>query len=149
MCKFNNLLSTWFWARILSRHSLIFELENCRNLMCSWILITGDYSAEKLLQMVALHLDATYAECNMWKEFASCFLKLSLSEEDRISTCFAGNGETLQGQSKNFNRKPVIVAESVMGKEWILRCRWWQTRHFSQSILVSEFEAGISSHLIF
>lgn len=102
----------------------------------------GDYSAEKLLQMVALHLDATYAECNMWKEFASCFLKLSLSEEDRISTCFAGSGETLQGQSKNFNRKPVIVAESFMGKEWILRCKWWQTRHFSQSILVSEFEAG-------
>lgn len=102
----------------------------------------GDYSAEKLLQMVALHLDATYAECNMWKEFASCFLKLSLSEEDRISTCFAGNGETLQGQSKNFNKKPVIVVESVMGKEWILRCKWWQTRHFSQSVLVLEFEAG-------
>ncbi|KAK1389283.1 TAF RNA polymerase I subunit A [Heracleum sosnowskyi] len=102
----------------------------------------GDYSAEKLLQMVALHLDATYAECDMWKEFASCFLKLSLSEEDRISTCVAGNGEILQGQSKTFNRNPVLVADSVMGKEWILRCRWWQTRHFSQSILMSEFEAG-------
>lgn len=106
------------------------------------LLITGDYSAEKLLQMVAFHLDATYAGCKMWKEFASCFLKLSLSEEDRISTCFAGNGDILQGQSRNFNRNRVIVADSVMGKEWILRCRWWQTRHFSQSILKSELEAG-------
>ncbi|KAL8087838.1 uncharacterized protein LOC141697523 [Apium graveolens] len=102
----------------------------------------GDYSAEKLLEMVALHLDATYAERNMWKEFASCFLKLSLSEEDRISTCFAGNNEILEEQSRNFNRKSVIVVDSVMGKDWILRCRWWQTRHFSRSILVSELEAG-------
>lgn len=105
--------------------------------------MAGEYSAEKLLEMVALHLDATYAECNIWKEFASCFLKLSLSEEDRISTCFDNKGETLQGQYNNFNRNPLIVADSVVGKEWILRCRWWITRHFSQSILVSELEAGI------
>uniref|UniRef100_A0A164WDE0 Uncharacterized protein n=1 Tax=Daucus carota subsp. sativus TaxID=79200 RepID=A0A164WDE0_DAUCS len=102
----------------------------------------GDYSGEKLLEMIALHLDATYAECKIWKEFASCFLKLSLSEEDRISTCLTGDEKNLQGQFNSFNRKPVIVADSVMGREWKLRCRWWMTRHFSKSILVSEFEAG-------
>ncbi|XP_063947348.1 uncharacterized protein LOC108192343 isoform X2 [Daucus carota subsp. sativus] len=103
-----------------------------------WLHEQGHYSTEKLLEMIALHLDATYADRNIWKEFASCFLKLSPSEEDRISTC---NDKTLQGQSKNFNRKPVRVADSVMGKEWKLRCRWWMTRHFSKMILVSEFEA--------
>lgn len=108
--------------------------------------MAGHYSTEKLLEMIALHLDATYADRNIWKEFASCFLKLSPSEEDRISTC---NDKTLQGQSKNFNRKPVIVANSVMGKEWKLRCRWWMTRHFSKMILVSEFEAGIFNMLYF
>lgn len=29
----------------------------------------GHYSAKKLLDMEALHLDATYAKCNIWKEF--------------------------------------------------------------------------------
>ncbi|XP_074343153.1 uncharacterized protein LOC141680984 [Apium graveolens] len=28
-----------------------------------------------------------------------------------------------------------------MGKDRILCCKWWQTHHFSQSILVSELEA--------
>ncbi|KAL8148184.1 hypothetical protein AgCh_005512 [Apium graveolens] len=78
----------------------------------------------------------------MWEEFSSCFLKISQSEEDKMSTCLAGNDEILQGKSKTFSRKTAIDVSSVTGKEWILRCRWWQTRHFSLSILALELEAG-------
>lgn len=111
--------------------------------------ITGDYGAEKLLEMIALHLDATYAENNTWKEFASCFLKLSQCEEDRMSICVDGNnGELLRGTSHHINRNPVIHAHSVLGKEWRFRCRWWLSRHFSQNMLVSEIAAGTFSHVL-
>lgn len=99
--------------------------------------------------MIALHLDATYAECNTWKEFASCFLKLSRSEEDRMSVCLDGNndGEFMQRHSNHLNRNPGIFANGVLGKDWRFRCRWWLTRHFSQNMLVSEIAAGIFSHV--
>ncbi|KAI8557826.1 hypothetical protein RHMOL_Rhmol04G0040700 [Rhododendron molle] len=56
----------------------------------------GDYSPQQLVEMTALHLDATYAECNTWKEFASCFLKLHSCEEDQMSTCLNGNEGDLE-----------------------------------------------------
>ncbi|TXG65264.1 hypothetical protein EZV62_006539 [Acer yangbiense] len=51
----------------------------------------GDYSPTSLLEMIALHLDATYANENTWREFALCFLKLSRYDEDRMSVCLNGN----------------------------------------------------------
>ncbi|XP_040986567.1 uncharacterized protein LOC121234622 isoform X2 [Juglans microcarpa x Juglans regia] len=58
---------------------------------------SGDYGLESLLEMIALHLDATYAEYNTWREFASCFIKLSQYEEDRLSVCQNEN-EDMQEQ---------------------------------------------------
>ncbi|KAG6645336.1 hypothetical protein I3843_08G111600 [Carya illinoinensis] len=111
---------------------------------------SGDYGLESLLEMIALHLDATYAEYNTWKEFASCFIKLSQYEEDRLSVCQSEN-EDMQGQpdSIHFSKTPRIFTEGQSGKSWRLRCRWWLTRHFSNSILVSEIAAGYLSLLTY
>ncbi|KAL7249633.1 hypothetical protein ACSBR1_011759 [Camellia fascicularis] len=103
----------------------------------------GDYNPQQLLEMIALHLDATYAESNIWKEFASCFLKIYGCEEDRMSVCLNGNeGVNNQGYSICFNRIPKIFTDGISGKAWKFRCRWWLTRHFSHNILRSEIAAG-------
>ncbi|KAK6132783.1 hypothetical protein DH2020_033461 [Rehmannia glutinosa] len=47
----------------------------------------GDYDTQSLMEMIALHLDASYGICDTWQELASCFLRLSQCEEDRVSTC--------------------------------------------------------------
>ncbi|XP_059661469.1 uncharacterized protein LOC132307663 [Cornus florida] len=104
---------------------------------------SGYYGLEQLLEMVALHLDATYADCNTWKEFACCFLKLSQCEEERMSVCLDGTqGGHKQRYSVHFNRMPQIFTDGILGKPWRFRCRWWLTRHFSQNILESELAAG-------
>ena len=51
---------------------------------------SGDYQTESLLEYIGLHLDATYGCTYIWKELASCFLKLQANcqseyEMDRIS----------------------------------------------------------------
>ncbi|KAF5478612.1 hypothetical protein F2P56_005155 [Juglans regia] len=104
---------------------------------------SGDYGLESLLEMIALHLDATYAEYNTWREFASCFIKLSQCEEDRLSVCKNEN-EDMQEQpdSIHFSKTPRIFTEGQSGKSWRLRCRWWLTRHFTKTILESEIAAG-------
>ncbi|CAK9182961.1 unnamed protein product [Ilex paraguariensis] len=103
----------------------------------------GDYSSEKLLEMIALHLDATYAGCNTWKEFASCFLKLCQSEEDRMSICLDCNeGGHKQKYSSHVNGIPGMFTNDVSERTWRFRCRWWLTRHFSHSLLSSEIAAG-------
>lgn len=105
----------------------------------------GDYSAESLLEMIALHLDASHAECTIWKEFASCFLKLSLRDEDTLSACLDGNdGVQKQRFSVRYNRTPEIFTERKSGKAWRLRCRWWLKRHFSNNMLASEIVRGNS-----
>ena len=93
--------------------------------------------------MIALHLDSTYAECNTWKEFALCFLKLSQYEEDQMSVCTNKN-EDGQEQTETiyFSKTPRIFTKGKSGKSWRLRCRWWLTRHFSNNMLVSEIAAG-------
>ncbi|KAI4322983.1 hypothetical protein L6164_022628 [Bauhinia variegata] len=101
----------------------------------------GDYSLESLLEMIALHLDATYAECNTWREFALCFYNLSLYEEDCMSS-FPGKAEDAQHRSSFLSRTPHIFTKGKSGKAWRLRCRWWLKRHFSNNKLVSEIEAG-------
>lgn len=103
----------------------------------------GDYSPQHLLEMIALHLDATYPECNIWKEFASCLLKIYSWEEDRLSMCLDGKeGTNKQRCSVRFNRIPEIFTQGISGKTWRFRCRWWLTRHFSLNIIKSEIEAG-------
>lgn len=102
-----------------------------------------DYSSESLLEMIALHLDATNADYNIWREYAMCFLKLSQYEEDRMSVCLNGNeGGHKPRYSVSFNKTPKIFIKGQSGKSWKLRCRWWSTRHFSHDILASETAAG-------
>ncbi|XP_044464897.1 uncharacterized protein LOC123195290 [Mangifera indica] len=104
---------------------------------------TGNYSSESLLDMIALHLDATYADSNIPREFASCFLKLSLYDEDRMSVCpDANEGGKKQTLSLRYNRVPDILTEGKSGKAWMFCCKWWLRRHFSQNMLTSEISAG-------
>ncbi|KAK3036303.1 hypothetical protein RJ639_031275, partial [Escallonia herrerae] len=103
----------------------------------------GYYSAERLLEMVALHLDATYPGYDTWKEFAYCFLKLFQCEEDRISICMDANqGAYVEKYSYQFIRTPAIFSDGAVVKNWRLRCQWWLTRHFSRKKLASEIAAG-------
>lgn len=103
----------------------------------------GDYGLESLLEMIALHLDATYAEYNTWREFALCFLKLSQCEEDQMSVCaFENEDGQEQTETIYFSKTPTIFTEGKSAKSWRLRCRWWLTRHFSNNTLVSEIAAG-------
>ncbi|KAG5551301.1 hypothetical protein RHGRI_009648 [Rhododendron griersonianum] len=82
----------------------------------------GDYSPQQLVEMTALHLDATYAECNTWKEFASCFLKLHSCEEDQMSTCLNGNeGVNKQSHSRRFHRMSKTFTDGTSGKTWRFR----------------------------
>ncbi|KAI9184755.1 hypothetical protein LWI28_000794 [Acer negundo] len=102
----------------------------------------GDYSPTSLLEMIALHLDATYANENTWREFALCFLKLSRYDEDRMSICLNGN-ESEQKQFPNrYDRPPTILIEGKLGQSWKFRCKWWLNRHFSKNMLASEIAAG-------
>ncbi|XP_043701187.1 uncharacterized protein LOC122651738 isoform X2 [Telopea speciosissima] len=103
----------------------------------------GDYNFEPLVEMIALHLDATYATCDIWGELASCFLKLSHYEEDQMSVC--GN-ENEYGNKKQFsvcfNSIPRSFIEGNLRMSWKLRCKWWSRRHFSKNIHDSEMQEG-------
>ncbi|XP_019443903.1 PREDICTED: uncharacterized protein LOC109348123 [Lupinus angustifolius] len=100
----------------------------------------GEYSLHSLLEMIASHLDATYAEYNTWKVFCFCFFKLSLCEEECISACSIKNGGNKQHQISS--KTPIIFTQGKSGKSWRLRCRWWLTRHFSNSKLDSDIQKG-------
>ncbi|PON52793.1 TAF RNA polymerase I subunit A [Parasponia andersonii] len=101
----------------------------------------GEYGCESLLEMIASHLDASYADYNIWREFASCFLKLSQHEEDQMSVCLNGRGVGLGQYSVSFNKIPRIFTECKSQKIWRLRCRWWMTRHFSLTTLALDIAA--------
>ncbi|VFR00998.1 unnamed protein product [Cuscuta campestris] len=103
----------------------------------------GDYSTEKLVEKIASNLDATCAKCNIWREFASLLLKLSQIEGDCVSVC-ADDDDGPKQQPSEFvsSRVPEIFIAPGSGESWRLRCRWWLTRHFSKSILVSDIASG-------
>ncbi|KAF7843635.1 uncharacterized protein G2W53_000540 [Senna tora] len=103
----------------------------------------GDYSVKSLIEMIGLHLDATYAESNTWRMFALCFFVLSNNEEDGIFTRPSDNEDGHKEHHSSFYKyTPKMFTEGVLGKAWKLRCRWWLTRHFSHNMLKSEIEAG-------
>lgn len=99
----------------------------------------GDYDPERLLEMIALHLDATFADHEIWREFASCLLKVSQFEEDRVSTCL--NGDVGERSFPN-TKIPAKFLKGVLGKNWKLRCKWWLNRHFNKKLLASEMAGG-------
>ncbi|KAL4589043.1 hypothetical protein LXL04_001945 [Taraxacum kok-saghyz] len=105
----------------------------------------GFYSSENLVEMIGLHLDATYADCHIWREFASCFLRLSQCEEDRMSSCVGDDKIKLRQNSKN---TPNMFKNHTSRKTWRVRCRWWLTRHFAQTILESELATSGNMELL-
>ncbi|XVE50154.1 hypothetical protein DITRI_Ditri01bG0139200 [Diplodiscus trichospermus] len=103
----------------------------------------GDYSLESLVEMIALHLEATYPESNIWRELASCFLKLYQYEEDRLSVCLNGKkGEQKANPSVYYKRVPRIFTEGISRKAWRLRYKYWLIRHFGMKMLGSEIASG-------
>nr|GLL49539.1 uncharacterized protein LOC109183072 isoform X2 [Ipomoea trifida] len=104
----------------------------------------GDYSTEMLVEMIALNLDAIYAKSNTWRDLASCLLKLSQIEGDSASICFnGGDGDGVKPKFSGYiSRVPEIFITPESGKSWRFRCKWWLTRHFKQSILVSDIASG-------
>ncbi|KAG8364892.1 hypothetical protein BUALT_Bualt18G0045800 [Buddleja alternifolia] len=102
----------------------------------------GDYDTQNLVEMIALHLDATYGVCDTWKELASCILKLSQCEEDRVSTCYEGSGRYSQECLDNSNKIPDFFTKGESGKSWRFHSRWWLNRHFHNRILMSAIASG-------
>ncbi|KAJ8561026.1 hypothetical protein K7X08_027216 [Anisodus acutangulus] len=103
---------------------------------------SGEYSTEKLVEMIALHLDATHAKCDTWKELVCCFLRLSQCEEDCMSICSNGEDSEKQEFSNRISQIPRIFSDYESSKSWRFRCRWWMSRHFSQHILASDIASG-------
>ncbi|KAK6132663.1 hypothetical protein DH2020_033615 [Rehmannia glutinosa] len=100
----------------------------------------GDYDTQSLVEMIALHLDASYGICDTWQELASCFLRLSQCEEDRVSTC--GSDQYSQGYLDESNKIPELFTNGESGKAWRLRSRWWLNRHFHDRIRTSDIASG-------
>ncbi|XP_045801286.1 uncharacterized protein LOC123895116 [Trifolium pratense] len=115
----------------------------CRDSLAKLIRMhqIGEYSLESLLEIIASHLDATDAEYNTWKMFSLCLSKLSLHEEDQMSTCSIQN-ERGRVQHSSFRKTPKIFTEGISAKSWNLRCRWWLTRYFSNSEFESNSKTG-------
>lgn len=103
----------------------------------------GDYVPERLVEMMALHLEATYPDYNTWRQFASCLLRISWCEEDRASTCVDGDeANCKKSYGVSFSRIPDMFVRGLSGKTWKLRCKWWLNRHFSKETLASDMSAG-------
>ncbi|XP_010675442.1 uncharacterized protein LOC104891444 isoform X2 [Beta vulgaris subsp. vulgaris] len=103
----------------------------------------GEYSSERLVEMIALHLEATYGDHTSWREFALCLLNLSQCEEDRMSVCIDGEQvKSEQMHTVRFCKTPPSFVEGMSGKTWKFRCKWWLNRHFSKHVLASEMAEG-------
>ncbi|XP_074290322.1 uncharacterized protein LOC141617052 [Silene latifolia] len=103
----------------------------------------GYYAPDRLVEVISLHLEATYGDVISWREFASCLLKISNCIEDRASVCMkVEEVENDQRHSTRFSRMPAMFVEGVSKKTWKLRCKWWLNRHFSKHVLTSETKKG-------
>lgn len=95
------------------------------------------YSRESLIEMIALHVEASFPEPEIWREFAEMLILFFENvDEDRMSVCFNGNGEEgcQQTYSVRYNPTPRMFTD----KSWTLRAKWWLNRHFSREILETE-----------
>lgn len=107
------------------------------------MICPGDYGLVSLLEIIALHLDATYAACSVWRELASCFLKVSHCGEDQLSVCGSAD-EDIGGRGlSSLDAYPIGFIHGIARKSWELRCRWWPKRHFNRNAHTLEMEAGI------
>ncbi|KAL1195776.1 hypothetical protein V5N11_002554 [Cardamine amara subsp. amara] len=104
--------------------------------------IEDGYRREKLIEMIALHVEASFPEPEIWKELASCFLHFFENlDEDRMSVCLNGNGEERKPQtySLRYNPTPRMF---INNKSWTLRAKWWLHRHFSPGMLETDIKNG-------
>lgn len=104
--------------------------------------VTGDYDTESLVEMIALHLDASYGTCDTWQELASCLLKLSQCEGDRESACYSGSDPDSQNCLDDSYRIPELFICGESRKSWRLRSKWWMNRHFHPRTLMSDISSG-------
>ncbi|KAG0479973.1 hypothetical protein HPP92_010831 [Vanilla planifolia] len=102
---------------------------------------SGNYSTLCLVEMLAMHLDAVDGKCGIWEELASCFLQLQRAMpsdyEDHVST----NVEAVKDISSCY-RIPRIFIDGEAVDSWMIRCRWWASRHFCKRILLFEIQSG-------
>lgn len=103
--------------------------------------MAGDYDTQNLVEMIALHLDASYGTKDTWQELASCLLKFCQCEGDRISIN-GGCSPDNQGCLDDSNKVPELFTSGTSGKAWRLRSRWWLNRHFHHDRLASDIESG-------
>ncbi|GAB2229896.1 hypothetical protein Droror1_Dr00014152 [Drosera rotundifolia] len=94
----------------------------------------GEYGSQRLLDILGNHLDFTYANADIWKEFASCLLQI-LSEEDRLSF---NEGENKHEDGNNMKTSRQIPARFTKVRNWTARYRYWLKRHFSKDMLAAE-----------
>ncbi|KFK32448.1 hypothetical protein AALP_AA6G243300 [Arabis alpina] len=105
------------------------------------VMSTEDgYRRESLIEMIAMHVEASFPEPEIWEEFASCFRHLFENlDEDRLSVCLGGYGEELnqhQTYSVRYNPTPTMFTDTT----WTLRAKWWLNRHFSLEMLETEIK---------
>ncbi|ESQ47381.1 hypothetical protein EUTSA_v10028227mg [Eutrema salsugineum] len=109
-----------------------------------------------LQEMIALHVEASFPEPDIWKEFASCLrLLLENLDEDRMSSCLNGFGEERNQQTYSVRYNP--IPRMFTNTLWTLRAKWWLHRHFSPEILETErglkmmrlmsYKAACASHI--
>ncbi|XP_050882960.1 uncharacterized protein LOC127086273 isoform X2 [Lathyrus oleraceus] len=95
---------------------------------------------DSLAKLITMHQED--AEYNTWKVLAICFSKLSLHEEDILSTCSNQNDKVQGLQHSSSRESPKIFTEGISAKSWNLRCRWWLTKYFSNSKFESNIKTG-------
>ncbi|XP_026448409.1 uncharacterized protein LOC113348766 [Papaver somniferum] len=101
----------------------------------------GDYSLERLVEMISLHLDNTSGSCNVWEELALCFLKASQIEDVLESTNSSSEGSRTMnlGISSTVGK---FITVGTSRKLWKLRRNWWADRHFVITDFPLEMQAG-------
>ncbi|XP_031503515.1 uncharacterized protein LOC116266434 [Nymphaea colorata] len=107
---------------------------------------SGNYVMEKLIEMIAIHLDATCGTSYVWQHLAVLLLQVQTKqfqyEDDRFSTEHAYKGNTSLPSFTNTVLLPKMFSGREQQKVWKLRCRWWYTRHFSSKINLNENGTG-------
>lgn len=102
--------------------------------------VADGYSRELLIEMIALHVEASFPGPDIWEEFASCFRHLFENlDEDRMSLCLNGDGEE-QNQQQTYSVRYNPTPRMFTDTSWILRAKWWLNRHFSPEMLETEIK---------
>ncbi|CAA7013820.1 unnamed protein product [Microthlaspi erraticum] len=114
------------------------------------------YSRESLIEMIALHVEFSFPEPEIWKEFADCLIFFFDNlDEDRMSVCLDGAGEERNQQtySVRYNPTPRMFTD----ESWTLRAQGWLHRHFLLEMLETErkredwnmmtYKAACASHI--